>query len=130
MRIGADGNVAIGNTTAGTLLDVDGGVTVRPGTTTNVTADNQAITIGNRSHVVLNSNGAPGTRTVTISNGLQTGQILFILVTAAGTDGIEIVDDPTGSNTNLSGTVILQDGDLLQLIWNGADWIEVSRRDN
>jgi hypothetical protein len=131
MMVGSNGNVGIGEITAGTLLDVDGGVTVRPGTTVNVIADNQAVTIGNRSHVVLSSNGTPANRTITISNGLQTGQLLFIMVTGtAATNGIELADDPTGSNTNLSGLAQLVDGAVLQLIWNGADWMEVTRSNN
>jgi hypothetical protein len=132
MIVQPNGNVGVGDITPGTRLDVDGGLTVRPGGTTNVTADNgPVVTIGNRSHVVLNSNGTPVNRTITISNGLQTGQIVFIMVTGtAAANGIELADDPAGSNTNLSGNAQLVDGAVLQLIWNGADWMEVTRSNN
>jgi hypothetical protein len=131
MRIEPNGNVSIGNTTAGTLLDVDGAITVRPPATIAVVADNQAVTVGNRSSIVLESNGLPANRTITLSNGLQTGQLLFIAVTGTvAANGIEIVDDPAGANTNLSGLAQLVDGAVLQLLWNGADWLEVSRSNN
>jgi hypothetical protein len=131
MRIEPNGNVSIGNTTAGTLLDVDGAITVRPPATIAVVADNQAVTVGNRSSIVIESNGLPANRTITLSNGLQTGQLLFIAVTGTvAANGIEIVDDPAGANTNLSGLAQLVDGAVLQLLWNGADWLEVSRSNN
>ena len=131
MRIEPNGNVSIGNTTAGTLLDVDGAITVRPPATIAVVADNQAVTVGNRSSIVLESNGLPANRTITLSNGLQTGQLLFIAVTGTvAANGIEIVDDPAGANTNLSGLAQLVDGAVLQLLWNGTDWLEVSRSNN
>lgn len=131
MRIEPNGNVGIGTNTASTLLDVDGGITLRPGATENITADNQAVTIGNRSHVVVSSNGTPANRTVTLSNGLQAGQLLFIMVSGtAAANGIEIADDPAGSNTNLAGLAQLVDGAVLQLIWDGTDWREVTRSNN
>lgn len=131
MRIGSNGNVAIGDITGGTLLDVDGAITVRPPATIAVIADNQAVTVGNRSSIVLESNGLPANRTITLSNGLQTGQILFIAVTGTlAANGIEIADDPAGANTNLSGLAQLVDGAVLQLLWNGTDWLEVSRSNN
>jgi hypothetical protein len=121
------GNVGVNTTAPNTSLDVDGGVSVRPGTV-SVTADNQAITVGNRSFIRLTSNSTPTNRTITLSNGLQDGQLLFIRVDGSGTagNGVEIADS---GSCNLSGIAQLIDSSVIQLIWDGSasKWFEVTR---
>ncbi|MBL7997741.1 MAG: hypothetical protein JNL32_03790 [Candidatus Kapabacteria bacterium] len=131
MRIDANGNVGVGTTGApNTTLDVNGAVAIRPGTST-VTTDNQAVTVGNRSFVRITSDGTPANRTITLSNGLQDGQIIILRVSGGGTatNGIEIADS---GNCNLSGLAQLLDGAVIQLLWDGAanTWFEVTRSHN
>lgn len=125
--INPSGSIGIG-TSPSVSVDINGGLAVQPGTAVSVTADDQAITIGNRSSVILDSDGTPTSRTVTLSNGLVAGQVLYIMVTEVNSgDGIEVADS---GNVNLNGTVSLTDGSVLSLIWNGSAWLEISRSIN
>jgi hypothetical protein len=123
VRVTSSGNVGVNTASPNTTLDVDGGVSVRPNSV-NVTADNQVITVGNRSHIVLTSDGTPANRTITLTGGSQAGQLLFILVSGTGVNGIEIAD--TG-NAALTGTASLDNLDVIQLIWDGSVWREITR---
>jgi hypothetical protein len=124
------GNLGVGSsTTPQTAMSIDGGLTLRSNTV-NVTADNQLITIGNRSFLILNSNNPPVYRTIVLSNGLQVGQMLLLLVTGGAGSGVELVDNVNSSNANLTAAWLPENGDTLQLIWDGADWIELSRSNN
>jgi hypothetical protein len=120
------GNLSIGTATPNTKLDIDGAIALRP-TANTVTADNQAITVGNRSFLRLTPDAVPASRTITLSNGLQDGQQLVIRVSATGANGIELADS---GNLNLSGTAMLDDGDTLTLIWDGTLWFEMYRSSN
>ena len=122
----ATGNTGIGVTTPSVKLDIDGAVAVRANAM-NVTADNQAVTVGNRSYLKLTADGAPTSRTVTLSNGASEGQILIISVIGTGANGIELADS---GNLNLSGTAQLDNGDTIQLIWDGTSWNEITRSYN
>lgn len=124
---GADAvNVGIGTTTPSVKIDVDGALALRP-SSTSITADNQAVTVSNRSFLRLTSDGTPANRTITLSNGLQDGQQLIIRVIGTGTNGIELADS---GNLNLSGLAQLDDGDTLTLIWDGTIWYELYRSSN
>ena len=97
---GADAvNIGAGITIPNVKIDIDGAIAVRSSSTT-VTADNQAVTVGNRSFIKLTSNGTPANRTVTLSNGLSDGQVLYISVAGTGTNGVEFADS---GNLNLTG---------------------------
>jgi hypothetical protein len=120
------GNVGISVPLPNTKLDVDGAIALRPAANA-VTADNQAITVGNRSFLRLTPDGTPANRTITLSNGLQDGQQLVIRVSATGANGIELADS---GNLNISGTAMLDDGDTLTLIWDGSLWFEMYRSNN
>jgi hypothetical protein len=125
MRIAASGNVGIGVTSPNTRLDMDGGLSIRPSTTVNLTADGQAVTVGNASFLVLSSNNATATsRTFTLSNGLQNGQILVILLTL---NSAELVDS---GNCALASTFAMSVNDTITLIWNGSSWYETARSVN
>lgn len=128
--LSSGGNLGVGSSTAPqTAMSIDGGLTLRSNTM-NVTSDNQLITIGNRSFLILNSNNPPVYRTIVLSNGLQVGQMLLILVTGGAGSGVELVDNVNTSNANLAAAWLPENGDTLQLIWDGADWIELSRSNN
>lgn len=128
--VSANGNLGVGsNSNPLTSLAVDGGVTFRTATI-NVTFDNQVVTVGNRSVLILNSNGAPVNRTIALTNGLQVGQLLYLLVAGAAGIGIELPDNINVSNANLSAAWLAESSDTLQLIWDGADWIETARANN
>lgn len=128
--LSAGGNLGVGgSTTPLTAMSIDGGLTLRPGSV-NVTADNQLITVGNRSLLILNSNNPPVYRTIILANGMQSGQVLLLLVAGAAGNGVELADNANVSNANLTAAWLPENGDTIQLVWDGADWIELSRSNN
>ncbi|MBX7153313.1 MAG: hypothetical protein K1X91_00005 [Bacteriodetes bacterium] len=124
------GYVGVGTSAPATSVDVDGAVSMRPGTA-SITTDNQAVTVSNRSFLRLTSNSTPANRTITLSNGLQDGQVLYIRIDGSGTstNGVEIADS---GNCNLSGLAQILDGGVIQLIWDSSatKWFEVTRSNN
>jgi hypothetical protein len=121
-----NGNMGIGTAAPSTKLDIAGAISIRP-SASSITADNQAVTVGNQSFLRLTPDNTPANRTITLSNGLQDGQQLVIRVSATGANGIELADS---GNLNLSGTAMLDDGDTLTLIWDGTLWFEMYRSNN
>jgi hypothetical protein len=63
--------------------------------------------------------------TTAIANGTAAGQVLMLQG-----DGSFAVTIPDNANTRMSGAVVLANNDVLTLIWNGADWVQVSFSDN
>jgi hypothetical protein len=134
LTVDAAGKVGIGtgSNPPSTSLDVDGGMTLRPSIVT-ISGDDQVVTVGNRSFLRMSSDDVPANRTITLSNGLQDGQVLYIRVkggnTPTATFGIELADS---GNCNLSGLAQLLDGAVLQLIWDASasQWFEVPRSNN
>ena len=55
-----EGYVGVGTTTANTALDLNGGFSLRP-SSVSLTADNQAVTVGNASSIVFTSNSGTAT---------------------------------------------------------------------
>lgn len=64
--------------------------------------------------------------TTAIANGTLNGQVVC-LVNENASDAIII---PDTANTNLSGAATLGADDVLCVIWDGADWLEISQVDN
>ena len=125
MRIKSSGNVGISTTSPNTSLDINGGLTTRPSSTVSLIGDNQAVTVGNSSFIILSSNNTTATnRTFTLSSGLQSGQVLTILLT---TNNAELADS---GNCALASTFSMNSNDTISLIWNGSTWYETSRSAN
>lgn len=131
------GNVGIDNKDPKTALDVHGGFSLRPrttlteGTTSTVTSNNFPYTVENRSYLQISSDGSPATRSIVLSDGLQTGQIIVIeCVTVGGINGVRIVDNVGTHNINSNGTRDLYINDVIGLMWNGDYWIEIFYTNN
>jgi trimeric autotransporter adhesin len=84
-----------------------------PGVTLNPTRS--CVRFSNAGPISLNS-------TTAIADGKEIGQILVLL----GSDETKTVTVPNNANTMLTGTIILDFGDVLMLIWDGYDWRELS----
>ena len=66
--------------------------------------------------------------TTAINDGVKEGQILVL----EGTDDSNTITIQDGANTQLAGgaDAVLGAGDTVTLIWNGANWVELSRSNN
>jgi hypothetical protein len=63
-------------------------------------------------------------------DGKEVGQIILI-ETGLDSQTWKIFDDPSpGGNIDLSSNHFFSYGDLIQLIWNGTNWLEIDFRDN
>lgn len=123
------------NTAPDTLVDIAGTFSYTPSTTQDITAATGAILanaglamITNTSGIGVNLNTGGG---ATIANG-ATGQILYI-VGASGMANITINDQDSQAGSNLqlgAASRTISELDVLQLVFNGADWLEVSYTSN
>ena len=131
LAVSVNGFVGIGDNSPLLGLDVDGGLAIQDsGTIVDITADNQAVTIGNRSYLRLSSNNGTNTnRSFTISNGLRSGQILILEWTHATNEG-ELQDAGNVRLVNAWPANNNQLNDTLTLIFNGTNWVEISRSAN
>lgn len=125
------GRVGINVLTPSVDLHVGGGfATTR--TTVSLTADNQVVTTSNASYIALSSNNATATnRTFVLSQGSVAGHRLTL--EWVGTNAGELVDDSAvsgGGNHRLSATWTPTQYDIIELIWNGTDWLELNRSTN
>lgn len=64
--------------------------------------------------------------TTAIWTGTLTGQRICIVNENAS----DVIHIPDGANTNLSGQADLGNDDPLCVMWDGADWLEISQVDN
>jgi hypothetical protein len=125
-------NVDQVNIAAAGYTEFSTSVVYDPGSTVNVTADGQAVTVGARSYIQFTSNNVPASRTITLSNGLRVGQILILQVMdQVSTNGIELLDTFPGTvGPKLSDNWSGLEFDTLSLIWDGVQWVETSRSNN
>jgi hypothetical protein len=97
-----------------------------------VNADNFALDVSGKSYVRLGSNSnTANQRTVVLNRGTVEGQLLYIEFVGANT--IELVDDSAlsgGGNLRISGAFNMNNYDFLVLLWNGTDWVQVTRSSN
>lgn len=114
-------------------IDINGGLATRSsGSIVNLTADNQTVTVGDRSYIRLASDSAvAGDRTFILTQSTRDGHRLVLEWT--GTNAAELVDDSAqsgGGNHRLSATWTPTQYDTLELISNGTDWVEITRSTN
>jgi hypothetical protein len=122
MRITSAGNIGIGTSEPNTSLDVNGGLATRPSGVVSISTGNTTVTVGNSSFIVISSNHFnPNARKIDITNGLQDGQQLLILIVENST---QISD---GVNCQLASTFDMTEGSTLSLVWYSPYWYEVSR---
>lgn len=125
-----NGNLALGPTTPGVKLDVDGAIAVRPAATINLMAavTNLDPSADNRTTYLLNPNGPPATRQVTLSNGTVAGQLVVLHCVSNSANGFSLVEvGNIRHSAGGAGSVSDQDFyDSITLMWNGATWAQVA----
>lgn len=125
------GNAGFGTIAPATQVEIEGALTLGDDATLIANAPTFNITVGNRSYYRINSNATPASRLISLTNGLQVGQILMIECTATGgVNGIRMSDTPATFNTNLGTFHDMYENDIITLIWNGIDWIETAYSNN
>ena len=125
MRMLTSGYVGVGTTTPGTTLEVNGGLTITPGSVVNLTTNNQVVTVGDESFIILN-NTSGSKITFTITNGLTNGQTLVLLASSATN---VVLSDSGNCNLDVNWND-KRSGDTMLLIWYGSTWYEISHSDN
>ncbi len=125
----ATGNVGLNTQNPLSTLNIYGGLSIGKCDSITITADNQAITVGNNSCIfLLSDNGTATNRTFTLSDGLVMGQILILInIDRDANDDIELVDN---ANTKLNGNWRPDKDNAIILMWNGFDWVEISESQN
>jgi hypothetical protein len=126
---GGNGYLGVGTNAPTTSVDIDGGLRTRPGTAT-ANGANTAVTVGNKSFIVITSDDVFSSRRVTLTNG-QDGQHLVILVLGSGGDntyGVRL--ETTDTNLRLNNDAELEDGDTIELVFYDTNWFELKRSVN
>lgn len=96
-------------------------------TDVSVTADNQAVTVGNTSYLRITSdNATPANRTITLSAGVADGQVVRLAIV---TNSVELADS---GNVALSAAWTPDTNDTLTLMWDATNtlWREMGRSAN
>ncbi len=126
---GGNGYLGVGTNAPTTSIDIDGGLRTRPGTAT-ANGATTAVTVGNKSFIVITTDDVFSSRRVTLTNG-QDGQHLVILVLGSGGDityGVRL--ETTDTNLRLNNDAELEDGDTIELVFYGTNWFELKRSIN
>lgn len=108
------------------FVDGSGNLGVRLQSVASTLADGATLTPTFPVHRVAGSGGAVTLSAITaITAGTKDGQLLILL----GTSNTNTVRVLNGANTLLNGTVILGQGDVLELFWSSslALWVERGR---
>jgi len=105
-----------------------GGLGAAPvGGVINLTGDNTILTTTGRSLIRLSSDSGTATsRTFTLGAGSAQGQVLVLEWT--GTNAGELLNNTGTAAARINGDWRPAQYDSLTLVYNGADWIELSRR--
>lgn len=89
-----------------------------PVSSTTITPPSGYVLLQPTSNITLSSSSA-------IANGSRAGQLLMLQGSSSFTSTV-----PDNANTRLGAARALGTNDILQLIWNGAAWVEISYSDN
>jgi len=103
-----------------------GGFTAYDEQTAVEIADGESITPTGTYQPITSSGAVTTSATTAVLDGVLTGQLL-ILVNENASDTIIVKN---GANTHLSADITLGNDDTLTLLWDGADWLEISTADN
>lgn len=101
-----------------------------PPQSTNLTADDQSISVAGKSYVLIDSDNATASnRTFAISAGDEAGHRVVLQFAPSGAYACELRDDTaiTGGAIRLTADWEPADYGTLSLIYDGADWIEMGR---
>jgi len=134
--VSANGNIGVSTSNALATLVVDGGLVTAPSAVVSLTADNQLITVGNRSFITISSNNGTATaRTFCLTAGKMAGHILYIYNTNNG-NSAQLIDGAQSCvgaaiTTQMNGNLSFgAGGDTVTLIYDGANWSELGRGTN
>lgn len=123
--IDSSGNVGIGTTSPSTTLHVDGDVAFGDGS--ELTISSGVVTATDSYHTIDTESNAGSDELVTIGGGSVAGEILIF---RADNSGRTIQVRETG-NIKLTGNFDMDNAeDTLVLIFDGNNWLELSRSDN
>jgi len=118
------GNVGIGTSTPLTKLDIAGAISAQ--STTTAVSGNTTITVGNSSYIkITTTNTIPANAKVTLTDGLEDGQLLTLYVAADSLKGVEL---DNGLNLRLTKTPLnLYGRSASNFVWDGTNkiWIEI-----
>ncbi len=136
MEIDGNGNVFVVNNFGigtgndmNTKLDVDGAISHRPATST-INGSGQ-ITVGNRSYLrITHATNSTNNYTMTLTDGLQDGQILVIQCQGLPGTPTFTFKDGVGNLQLASNFVPCTNYSTISLIWDGSYWVETSRSNN
>lgn len=139
VRVDNEGDVGIGTSGPNVRVDIDGGLAVRPPSEVAV-SDGSTITVGNRSYIRARSTTDWDSTSVSLSDGVQDGQLLVLQAKGdcddgpfAGwqggdaTDGFELTNDNILTNDFL--VLRLYPDETITLIWDASEesWAIVSK---
>ena len=110
-------------------LQMNGVASINP-INVSLSTSGYSITVGNTSYMIITKATSNATFAI-ISNGIATGQLLFIeSAQSNGSSGFQLFSG-TSNNTRLSSNPLTLKGmDTLTLIWNGTYWLELSHSSN
>jgi hypothetical protein len=94
----------------------------------NVTFDGQTLTVAGHGYIRVSSDSSTASnRTIALTNGLNTGQILILENAGPANTFWEMQETGT---INLAGSHIFGPDDNIRFIWNGNKWTELNYSDN
>ncbi len=124
-RITSAGNLGIGTSTPNTAVDINGSMDFRPSSTAFLTSSSNNVIVGGGSFLIMSSNNSnPNSRKANLSDGVQDGQILVILLI------LNAAQVGNSGNCRLATTFNMSVGDTLSLVWYSPNWYEISRSVN
>ncbi len=135
MTMNSQGNVGIGAADPAVSADLNGALAIRPpASVTATTTSTTTITVGNRSYIRVDSDDQPDDRPITLSDGLQDGQVLVLQCVAECQGDVEVENGIELQSTNVlfddnDETVRMYENSTITMIWddNQSTWVELSR---